>query len=313
MIHGNQRLTTGERQTEENTMVTHVHTHNKACCCKRVFGVLFCSARQPHLECTTEDQHNIINPIHDLCTEQFRSLRRHLAQSLTLNITLLYYDTNSGLTEFRIHQKKNKNPQHRWCVAVAFVKALPLCVVNPVLSIYLSLSTAYQQQQHIIIIIIIMNRLVSSSLWLWLWLNCGRTTAWTSSRSSTFTGVALPSLTKTKTTSSSSSSSSSQHNLVMYDQRGDPPHKKKNAPLNAWNVLADTEAWISATLQASHDAAQQQGRPNPYTRKEVSYVCETAVDQAMITAGIFRRLKEARWLGQRHGTTENERAAQQGE
>ena len=99
----------------------------------------------------------------------------------------------------------------------------------------------------------------------------------------------------------------------MYDQRGDPPHKKKNAPLNAWNVLADTEAWISATLQASHDAAQQQGRPNPYTRKEVSYVCETAVDQAMITAGIFRRLKEARWLGQRHGTTEKERAAQQGE
>ena len=107
-----------------------------------------CSARQPHLECTTEDQHNIINPIHDQCTEQFRSLRRHLAQSLTLNITLLYYDTNSGLTEFRIHQKKNKNPQHRWCVAVAFVKALPLCVVNPIQSIYLSLSTAYQYHHH---------------------------------------------------------------------------------------------------------------------------------------------------------------------
>lgn len=93
----------------------------------------------------------------------------------------------------------------------------------------------------------------------------------------------------------------------MYDQRGDPNADKN--PINAWSVLATTEEWISSTLQA---ATQPNGQ-NPYTRKEVSYVCETSTEQAMIVAGIFRRLKEARLLGQRHGEQEQERALDTGE
>ena len=97
----------------------------------------------------------------------------------------------------------------------------------------------------------------------------------------------------------------------MYDHRGDPPDngKRNKTPLNAWSVLATTEEWISATLAAATNAATGQ---NPYTRKEVSYVCETSADQAMITANIFRRLKEARQQGERHGEHEQERAAEQG-
>ena len=101
----------------------------------------------------------------------------------------------------------------------------------------------------------------------------------------------------------------------MYDQRGDPPEKKgssngNKSPLNAWSVLATTEEWISATLNSATNAAN--GGQNPYTRKEVSYVCETSADQAMIVANIFRRLKEARQLGEQHGEQEQDRALEQG-
>jgi hypothetical protein len=122
-------------------------------------------------------------------------------------------------------------------------------------------------------------------------------TAWSSP--SSFTGTALlPRLRPTVAVANAQ--------LVMYDQRGDAPQPPQ--PVNAWSVLARTEEWISATLQASASADGQ----NPYTRKEVSYVCETASDQAMIVAGIFRRLKESRELGQRHGEQEQERALDQG-
>lgn len=106
----------------------------------------------------------------------------------------------------------------------------------------------------------------------------------------------------------------------MYDHRGDPPSDKNNnnssnqggggGPVNAWSVLATTEEWISNTLQ---QASAANGGQNPYTRKEVSYVCETACEQPMILANIFRRLKEARLQGQRHGEQENERAEERGE
>jgi hypothetical protein len=92
--------------------------------------------------------------------------------------------------------------------------------------------------------------------------------------------------------------------LVMYDSSRDPPSSPE---LNAWQVLATTERWISSTL-----AASDTGTGNPYSRKEVSYVCEPQKDSALIAAGIFRRLKEAREEGESHGATEEARAVDQG-
>jgi hypothetical protein len=102
---------------------------------------------------------------------------------------------------------------------------------------------------------------------------------------------------------------------------------------NVWSVLANTERWISDTLDRSNQAEvtrqkqqqqqnkkdsklhfadekaeeeeqqQQQGggKNNPYARKEVSYVCETAADLAAVVGGVFRRVREARELGESHG------------
>lgn len=40
---------------------------------------------------------------------------------------------------------------------------------------------------------------------------------------------------------------------------------------------------------------------NPYARKEVSYVCETGGEVSGVVGGIFRRVREARELGESHG------------
>ena len=40
---------------------------------------------------------------------------------------------------------------------------------------------------------------------------------------------------------------------------------------------------------------------NPYARKEVSYVCETSGEACGVVGGIFRRVREARELGEQHG------------
>lgn len=109
-----------------------------------------------------------------------------------------------------------------------------------------------------------------------------------------------------------------------------------NGPNNAnvWSVLANTERWISDTLDKSNRAAnarrdaeeaqrkkeeeeQQVNKPhfmdekkkeeelprsdNPYVRKEVSYVCETGGELSVVVGGIFRRVREARELGENHG------------
>jgi len=110
---------------------------------------------------------------------------------------------------------------------------------------------------------------------------------------------------------------------------------------NIWSVLASTERWISDTLDRSNKAAnahrdaedekkkkqQQEAKKkklhfadekepddetsssssslprsdNPYARKEVSYVCETGEDLAVVVGGVFRRVREARELGESHG------------
>ena len=39
---------------------------------------------------------------------------------------------------------------------------------------------------------------------------------------------------------------------------------------------------------------------NPYARKEVTYVCETGAELAGVVGGVFRRVQEARELGESH-------------
>ncbi len=118
-----------------------------------------------------------------------------------------------------------------------------------------------------------------------------------------------------------------------------PASSGESGSFNVWSVLANTERWISDTLdksnQAEHarrrDAEEQQQqqmkknesklhfadekvapsssssasasprRDNPYARKEISYVCETGKDLVSVVGGVFRRVREARELGESHG------------
>ena len=92
---------------------------------------------------------------------------------------------------------------------------------------------------------------------------------------------------------------------------------------NVWTVLANTERWISDTLDKSNKSAREAKKmhfaddktpdpikasekedgkmDNPYARKEVSYVCETSGEACGVVGGIFRRVREARELGEQHG------------
>lgn len=74
-----------------------------------------------------------------------------------------------------------------------------------------------------------------------------------------------------------------------------------------WTALQLTEKWISAVL-GDPGATNGQGDPksNPYARKEVSYSCEMTDQTIMAVAGIFRRLKEAREMGEEHARCEKE-------
>ena len=87
---------------------------------------------------------------------------------------------------------------------------------------------------------------------------------------------------------------------LFYDIQRDPPND------NVWNVLSSTEKWISNTLRD----ANQSG--NPLSRKEVSYVCETSQDSAMVLANVFRKLKEARQLGESHSQEQEELSDENG-
>jgi hypothetical protein len=76
---------------------------------------------------------------------------------------------------------------------------------------------------------------------------------------------------------------------------------------DTFNVLANTERWIAQTLQKSNDSAKKmhyaddKTPDNPYARKEVMYSCETGDEACGIVGGIFRRVREARELGERYG------------
>jgi hypothetical protein len=123
------------------------------------------------------------------------------------------------------------------------------------------------------------------------------------------------------------SSSSASNNGGVGDSSGN----NNNNNFNAWSVLANTERWIVDTLDRSNSAEaarrlhnaetiekQQQQKnklhfadekvvpppppkDNPYARKEISYVCETQPDLLSVVGGIFRRVREARELGESHG------------
>lgn len=88
-----------------------------------------------------------------------------------------------------------------------------------------------------------------------------------------------------------SSSTASKSTRLFYDIQRDSSQPSDNV----WSVLSNTERWISNTL-----ADAQTGANNPLSRKEVSYVCETSRDPAMILANIFRKVKEAREMGESH-------------
>lgn len=75
---------------------------------------------------------------------------------------------------------------------------------------------------------------------------------------------------------------------------------------NVWNVLTNTEKWISNTLQDAKQAG------NPLSRKEVSYVCEKSEDAAMVLSSVFRKLREARQVGETHGEEQEELVAENG-
>ena len=91
--------------------------------------------------------------------------------------------------------------------------------------------------------------------------------------------------------------------MVMYDSSRDPPSSPE---LNSWHVLASTERWISATLADQASSSSASSSSNPYSRKEVSYACETFGDAPMIVASVFRRLREVRELGETHAKVQME-------
>ena len=96
--------------------------------------------------------------------------------------------------------------------------------------------------------------------------------------------------------SRSASTSASKSTRLYYDIQRDPQPND-----NVWSILSNTEKWISNTLNEA-----QTGKTNPLSRKEVSYVCETSSDPAMILANIFRKVKEARQLGESHAQDQEE-------
>lgn len=112
--------------------------------------------------------------------------------------------------------------------------------------------------------------------------------------------------------------------MYMYGSNHDPPNNKKkdenNGSNNIWTALASTERWIDETLNGlsknnnAPPPKQQQSskRNNPYSRKEVSYVCEPSENMEEIVSSIFRRLKEARETGDEHGWREKKIAADMG-
>jgi hypothetical protein len=105
------------------------------------------------------------------------------------------------------------------------------------------------------------------------------------------TSISISTSTSTTATPKSTlATTKSKSTRLFYDIQRDPQPND-----NVWSILSNTEKWISNTLTES-----QTGNNNPLSRKEVSYVCETSKDPAMILANVFRKVKEARQVGESH-------------
>jgi len=111
----------------------------------------------------------------------------------------------------------------------------------------------------------------------------------------------------TKSTSSHHGRTISKETKLRYEPGNDPPNNTNKAAkdaLNAgfWHALSHTEQWISETLKE----ATMSGKSNPYGRKELNYVCEMNDSILAAVAGIFRRFREAREIGERHSYAEED-------
>jgi len=101
--------------------------------------------------------------------------------------------------------------------------------------------------------------------------------------------------------------------LIMYDESSGPPSSSSldNIILSS---LSATDKWVQDTLARKNgkSVTKNAAKPNPYSRKEVSYVCETSESMEEIIEGIFRRLSEARKIAVRHGKKEEDLRSAQG-
>jgi len=114
--------------------------------------------------------------------------------------------------------------------------------------------------------------------------------------------------------SRSSGSSGRPTTRLYYEPPNDQTPTSAETGEGIWTVLANTEKWISDTLERSNRAAAP-GHPtgsNPYSRKEVSYVCETVEDLAAVVASAFRRVKDAREMGETHASEQEHILADKG-
>ena len=74
---------------------------------------------------------------------------------------------------------------------------------------------------------------------------------------------------------------------------GNNNNKKNNN--NMFTVLSNTEKWLNEIV-AKH---------SPYVQKKsCQYVCEISHEDVMVVASLWRRLREARQLGEAHGLTQ---------
>jgi hypothetical protein len=87
-------------------------------------------------------------------------------------------------------------------------------------------------------------------------------------------------------TSHRSNSNTRRSTFLMYEPSSNDPRKEANDALKSgfWNALEYTEQWITETLRK----ATEEGKTNPYARKELNYFCEMNEYTIAAVASIFR-------------------------
>lgn len=90
---------------------------------------------------------------------------------------------------------------------------------------------------------------------------------------------------------------------LFHDDKPDDDQRPSSD--NVWTALTETAKWMSETAALASSSSSESGVPNPYATKAVSYVSEPQQDVTLVVSGIFRRLREARELGELHMIAEN--------